>query len=96
MTQNYEEMIDNILQEGMSETAFRFWKAMKEKIPPIWNRNSSATLKYHKKDDGHVATIAKASSLNDEVLRTVHLRDHDSHFGFDGDHLRFPGYREDG
>ena len=59
MTQNYEEMIDNILQEGMSETAFRFWKAMKEKIPPIWNRNSSATLKYHKKDDGHVATIAE-------------------------------------
>jgi|ADurb_Leu_01_Slu_FD_contig_123_16268_length_28501_multi_3_in_1_out_0_18 23S rRNA maturation-related 3'-5' exoribonuclease YhaM len=59
MTQNYEEMIDNILQEEMSENAFRFWRALKEKIPPIWNRNSSATLKYHKKDDGHVATIAE-------------------------------------
>ena len=59
MSQNYEEMIDNILQEEMSENAFKFWKAMKEKIPPIWNRSSSATLKYHKKDDGHVATIAE-------------------------------------
>lgn len=59
MNQNYEEKIDKILEVEMSEDAFKFWKALKEKIPPIWERSSSATMKYHKKDDGHVATIAE-------------------------------------
>ena len=50
--------INELLQEHMTEEGFKFWKALEEKVPPIWERPSSSTGKYHKKDNGIVQTIA--------------------------------------
>ena len=56
---NFEEKIDEILEKNMTEKCFMFWKSAKKKLPKIWNRPSSSSLKYHKDENGKVHSIAK-------------------------------------
>lgn len=54
---NLEDALDTLLKENMSEEGYKFWRAIYEHIPPVWNRPSSSTGKYHKKENGEVQTI---------------------------------------
>ena len=56
---SFEERIENLLQDKMTDEGFRFWKALYEKIPPIWNRLSSSSKRYHHDDDGKTKTIGE-------------------------------------
>lgn len=49
--------LDELLVNNMTEDGYKFWKSLEEKIPPIWDRLSSSTKKYHKKENGDVQTI---------------------------------------
>ena len=51
--------IDSILQKNLSIKGFELWSKLKERIPDIWSRPSSSTMKYHKKDDGRVPSISE-------------------------------------
>ena len=53
----YEERMDEVLEINMSERGFSLWKALKQKLPEIWEKSSSSTGKYHKKHDGSVPSI---------------------------------------
>lgn len=53
------EKIDDLLCENMTERGFKFWRIMKNQIPPVWDRLASSSKKYHKKKDGSVPTIAE-------------------------------------
>jgi len=55
----YSHAIDELLEQHMTEKGFTFWKAVDKKIPPVWDRLASSTKKYHRKEDGHVPTIAE-------------------------------------
>ena len=54
---DYLKKIEDILSENMTEECFKLWLDMKEKIYNIWEKPSSSTLKYHKKEDGSVQSI---------------------------------------
>jgi len=56
---NYEEKIYELLQKNMTENTFNFWKEANNKIPKIWDRPTSSTLKYHKKEDGRVPSVGE-------------------------------------
>jgi len=48
---------DRILLENMTEDGYKLWKKLEEKIPNIWNKLSSSSNKYHKKENGESDTI---------------------------------------
>ena len=48
---------DELLYNNMTERGLQFWKKLDEKIPNVWNRLSSSSKKYHKRDNGEVDTI---------------------------------------
>jgi len=50
------DKIDELLEINMTDTSFRMWKALKEKIPDIRYRPSSSTGKYHRRN-GSVLSI---------------------------------------
>jgi len=54
---NYEEKMNELLEEHMTEKGFQFWKALNSKIPPVWKRPTSSTGKYHKKREGYVPNV---------------------------------------
>jgi len=56
---NYEEKMNTLLEENLTEIAYKFWTTLKEKIPPVWDRLSSSSKKYHKKDNGQSDNIAE-------------------------------------
>ena len=55
----YEEKMDNILELNMSERGFSLWKAIKQILPNIWEKPTSSTGKYHKKQNGTVPNISE-------------------------------------
>ena len=56
---NYMEKIDELLEKNLTEISFELWKALKKKIPNIWQRSVSSTGKYHRRKDGRVPSIAE-------------------------------------
>ena len=48
---------DILLEKNMTEKGYMLWKKLEEKIPNIWDRLSSSSKKYHKRDNGEVSTI---------------------------------------
>lgn len=56
---SFEERIEALLKEKMTDEGFKFWKVLYEKIPPIWDRLSSSSKKYHQDENGHVRTIGE-------------------------------------
>jgi len=57
--QQHMENIDSLLETNMTEKGYKFWKILETKIPPVWDRLSSSSMKYHKKEDGRVPCIAE-------------------------------------
>lgn len=53
------QSIERLLGQHMTERGFKFWTALKEKIPPAWDRLASSTKRYHKKANGRVPSIAE-------------------------------------
>lgn len=53
------DKIDELLKDNMSDISFRMWKALRERIPDIWQRSVSSTGKYHKRRDDSIPTIAE-------------------------------------
>lgn len=56
---NYLEKIDQVLKENMTERGFTLWNGIKKIIPNIWEKPSSSSGKYHKKENGSVPSIAE-------------------------------------
>lgn len=55
----FVKKIDELLKKEMTENGYLLWHKMFEKIPPVWDRLSSSSKKYHKKDNGEVQTISE-------------------------------------
>jgi hypothetical protein len=56
---DYFKLMNDVLEMNMSDEGFRFWSAIEKKIPPCWNKFSSSTGKYHKKENGHNPSISQ-------------------------------------
>lgn len=56
---NYEEKVISFLKANMTEKSFSLWNAINNRLPNIWNKFSSSSLKYHKKAEGYIPTIAE-------------------------------------
>jgi len=56
---NYEEKINELLKENMTERGFEFWKALNSKIPSVWEKSTSSTKKYHKRKDGSIPNVGE-------------------------------------
>lgn len=54
---NYEEKMNELLKDHMTERGYEFWIALNKKIPPVWKRPTSSTGKYHKKREGYVPNV---------------------------------------
>ena len=53
------KLIDKILKENMTEKGFKLWNGVKSILPDIWEKATSSTGKYHKKENGDVPDIAE-------------------------------------
>jgi len=56
---NFMNLIDKALEENMTERSFILWNGIKKIIPDIWEKASSSSKKYHKKENGDVPNIAE-------------------------------------
>ena len=56
---NYEERMRDLLEKNLSERAFILWTNIDQRLPGIWDRLSSSSKKYHKKQDGRVPSLAE-------------------------------------
>lgn len=56
---NYEDKLNEILKENMTENGFNLWKAINSKVPSPWNKPSSSSGKYHVKKNNYVPNIAE-------------------------------------
>lgn len=56
---NFKVKIDEILEKELTENAFKIWVGINSRVPDIWEKPTSSTGKYHKKDNGSVPTIGE-------------------------------------
>lgn len=54
---DFEIATSELLYNNMTDRGFSLWMKIKEKIPPIWNKPSSSTGKYHLDDNGKVHSV---------------------------------------
>jgi hypothetical protein len=55
----YKEKIIELLQNNLSERAFKLWQGINSIVPDIWDRPTSSTGKHHKKLNGDIPTQAE-------------------------------------
>jgi hypothetical protein len=56
---NYKEKVIDILEKNMSERGYKLWQGIDRIVPDIWNKPTSSTGKYHKKNNGDIPDIAE-------------------------------------
>lgn len=56
---DYKEKMNTLLKQNLTSTSFNLWSGANEKIPSIWDRQSSSTGKYHQKEGGYVPSLAE-------------------------------------
>jgi len=56
---SFEDKINTILKENMTEVGFLLWSTINEKLPNIWDKPTSSTKKYHKRKDGSVPCVGE-------------------------------------
>jgi hypothetical protein len=56
---DYKEKIVNLLEEQMTEKAFKLWKGINSLLPDTWNHATSSTGKWHKKLNGEIPNQAE-------------------------------------
>jgi hypothetical protein len=59
MKNHYKERIVDLLENNMTEKAFKLWKGIDSLLPDIWSKLTASTKKYHKKLNGEVPDIAE-------------------------------------
>jgi len=73
---DFELLINELLEENMSEEGFKLWTAVLTKITPIWTRPTSSTGKYHNKADGRVPTVAEHTyEMLDATVKVMRMYD---------------------
>lgn len=71
---DYELATSELLLNHMTDRGFVLWVKLKEKIPPIWNRPSSSTGKYHLNENGNVQTIIEHTyEMLNSCIKTMRL-----------------------
>jgi hypothetical protein len=55
----FKEKIEKLLEENMTEKAFKLWKGIDGMLPDIWNKPTSSTGKWHRKLNGEVPDNAE-------------------------------------
>jgi hypothetical protein len=53
------DSIDLLAQQHLTPNGYKLFLVVNSKLPDIWNRYSSSTMKYHKRADGSVPTIVE-------------------------------------
>lgn len=53
------EKINFLAEAHLTTEGYKLFQVVNSKLPNIWDRYSSSTMKYHKKADGSVPTIAE-------------------------------------
>jgi len=56
---NYKDRIIKLLEDNMTERAFKLWSGIDKIVPNIWEKPTSSTGKYHKKMNGDIPTCAE-------------------------------------
>lgn len=56
---NWMDIMDAVLKKCLTITNYNLWLGLLDVIEPVWDRSSSSSLKYHKRDDGSVPSIAE-------------------------------------
>jgi len=54
---NFVSKITKLLEENMSERGFKLWSGVNNILPDIWDKPTSSTRKYHKKENGSIPNI---------------------------------------
>lgn len=56
---SYKEKIIELLENNLTEKAFKLWQAIDQRLPVVWNKPTSSTGKYHKKLNGDIPDQAE-------------------------------------
>jgi hypothetical protein len=56
---DYKQKCVNLLENNMTEKGFKLWKGINSMLPDAWNKPTSSTGKYHKKQNGEVPVQAE-------------------------------------
>jgi len=56
---DFKEKVKNILEENMTEKAFKLWNGINSMLPDCWERPTSSTGKWHQKLNGEVPDQAE-------------------------------------
>ncbi len=56
---NWLDVMNWVLERCLTLTNYNLWLGLLDVIEPVWDRPSSSSLKYHKRDDGSVPSIAE-------------------------------------
>lgn len=74
----FEKKIDELLQMNLTNDGFVFWSKLKNQIPSVWDKPTSSSGKYHRREDGRVPSIAEHTyEMLAAAIRIIEL------FGFD-------------
>jgi HD domain len=52
----YHRKIIELLEQNLTEKAFKLWRGIDQRIPNCWDKLTSTTKKYHVKSNGEVTT----------------------------------------
>ncbi len=55
----YKERICKLLEDNMTERAFKLWSGINRRVPDIWDKVTASTRKYHRKLNGEVPSCAE-------------------------------------
>lgn len=55
----WTRIMNAVLKKVLTVTNYNLWLGLLDVIEPVWDRPSSSSLKYHKRDDGSVPSIAE-------------------------------------
>lgn len=81
---NFHKKIIELLENNLTEKAFKLWKGIDQRVPNCWDRLTSSTKKYHRKRNGEVSTQGEHvyemlySAINIISLFSIELKTPDS------------------
>jgi hypothetical protein len=68
------QKIDDLAKQSLTPKGYELFSFVNSKLPDIWNRSSSSSMKYHKKADGSVPTIAEHSfEMFQAAVKTIQM-----------------------
>ncbi len=68
------QKIDDLAKQSLTPKGYELLSFINSKLPDIWNRSSSSSMKYHKKADGSVPTIAAHSyEMFQAAVKTIQM-----------------------